>query len=68
MVFHSSALNLSTDGMDRVLRPRVDLLLMVPLTASPTNAIEMNNAMTSSVDLENNENQPKLGVISHVLS
>lgn len=27
------------------------LLFTVPFTASPTNAIEMNNAMTSSVDL-----------------
>jgi len=33
----------------------LDLLLTVPFTASPTNAIEMNNAMTSSVELGDNK-------------
>lgn len=33
-------------------RMGLGLLFTVPFTASPTNAIEMNNAMTSSVDLE----------------
>lgn len=30
---------------------------MVPFTASPTNAMEMNNAMTSSVELGDNGNK-----------
>lgn len=38
--------------MFNVVWPRLDLLLTVPFTASPTNAMEMNNAMTSSVELE----------------
>lgn len=45
--------------MDNVLGPCIDLLLTVPFTASPTNAIEMNNAMTSSVDLGDNEKSTK---------
>lgn len=34
-----------------VIRSSLDSLLMVPLIASPTNAMEMNKAMTSSVEL-----------------
>lgn len=41
---------------ENVFQPRTDLLFTMPFTASPTNAIEMNNAMTSSVDLEKNRN------------
>lgn len=40
----------------------------MPFTASPTNAMEMNNAMTSSVDLGKNGNQQEPRVIIHVLS
>lgn len=45
-----------------------DLLLIVPFTASPTNAMEINNAMTSSVDLGKNGNQQKPKLIIHVRS
>lgn len=40
--------------------------MIVPFTASPTNAMEMNNAMTSSVDLRKSRNQPKPKFIGHV--
>lgn len=41
---------------ENAVRPRTNVLLTVPFAASPTNAMEMNNAMTSSVDLEKNRN------------
>lgn len=44
----------SHKNAENVFRPCTDLLFTVPFTASPTNAIEMNKAMTSSVDLEKN--------------
>lgn len=45
-----------------------DLLLTVPFTASTTNAMEMNKAMTSSVDLRKYRNYIKVVVRKEINS
>lgn len=57
---------------EHVLWPSFHLLFTVPFTASPTNAMEMNKAMTSSVELRGNGNTckgaKKRSVIAHIFS